>query len=232
MRSRAIVLLLGTCVAGACAVALTAAGDARTLAFTTNVTAAGPVIEAHPGERACQRALEAGASFDSVELLLGTGTFPGPPLELTVHQAVAGRVVATGRLPAGARDNQGAIVQLDRTVPEGTSMDVCVRNTGGREVAFYGGPSYLSPGHSFVGNRPGSGDMRIVFLRTEPRSALAQVPDMFERATRFRPDVVGAWTFWVLLVLVAIGIPALLAVALRAAASEVPADAGGPGGPA
>jgi hypothetical protein len=59
--------------------------------------------------------------------------------------------------------------------------------------------------------------MRLVFKRSEPRSALAQVPDMFERATLFRPDVIGAWTFWLLLVAVAAGIPALLAFALRAA---------------
>jgi hypothetical protein len=70
--------------------------------------------------------------------------------------------------------------------------------------------------------------MRIVFRRSEPRSALAQVPDMFERATRFRPDVVGEWTFWALLVLVAGGIPLLLALALRAACRE----GGGSDGPA
>ncbi len=96
-------------------------------------------------------------------------------------------------------------------------MDVCFRNAGTRPVRFYGGPSFESPGHAYVGERVAFGDLALVFRRSEPRSALAQVPDIFERATRFRPGVVGAWTFWVLLVAVAGGIPALLALGLRAA---------------
>lgn len=210
-------MVVAVCAVAGAGVAVVAARDERPVAFTTNVRPAQVVIEVHPGEQACQGSIQAGAEFDAVELLLGTGHRPGPPLSVSVRETYTTRVVSTGRLPAGARDNQGATVQLDRPVAEGTDFDVCVRNDGRNEVAFYGGPTHEAPGHSFVGSRPGTGDMRIIFRRTEPRTALAQVPDMFERAALFRPEPVGTWAFWALLVAVAGGIPLLLALALRSA---------------
>jgi hypothetical protein len=215
LRSRAVAALLAGCAAAAAATAVVGAADERSLAFTTNVRPMQPVVTAQPGEEACQVGVEAVADFDTLELLPGTGRAAGPPLVATVRTLPELRVLATGRLPAGARDNRSARLRLDRAVERDGLIEVCLRNAGRREVAFYGGPTIESQGHSAAGGRLGTGDMRIVFLRGEPRSALAQVPDMFERATRFRPDVVGEWTFWVLLVLVAGGIPALLAAALR-----------------
>ena len=216
-----VVALVAVAVAAAAAVAVVGATDERELAFTTNVRAVRTVVDVVPGSQACQTGLESAAEFDVVELLPGTGELPGPPLLVTAREAFTYRELATGRLPAGARDNQGVRVRLERPVPEGELFDLCVRNDGDRPVAFYGGPTRESPGHSVVGEpsaevHPGKGDMKIVFLRSEPRSALAQLPDMFDRATRFRPDIVGEWTFWLLLVAVAAGIPALLAFALRA----------------
>ena len=215
-----VVALVAFAAAAVAGVAAVGAGDERDLAFTTNVRAVRTVIDVAPGAQACQNGLESAAEFDAVELLPGTGEMPGPPLLVTAREEFTHRELATGRLPAGARDNQGVRVRLERPVPERERFDLCVRNDGERSVAFYGGPDRESPGHSVVGEpgaelHPGKGDMRIVFLRSEPRSALAQLPDMFDRATRFRPDAVGEWTFWLLLVAVAAGIPALLAVAVR-----------------
>lgn len=208
-------MLLAACAVAAACLAVAGARDERPVAFTTNVRPEHVVIAVYPGEQACQGSIQAGAEFDAVEFLLGTGHRPGPPLAVTVRETYGHRVISAGRLPAGARDNRGATVRLDRPVAEGTEFDVCALNEGDHDVAFYGGPTNEAAGHSFLGTRPGTGDMRIVFRRTEPRSALAQVPDMFDRATRFRPEPVGAWTFWALLVGVAGGIPLLLALALR-----------------
>ena len=216
MRSAAAVLL-AACLLGAVAVAIVGATDKRELAFTMNVRVVEVVILAVPGSETCQHELDAAAEFDAVEFVLGTGELPGPPLRVSVRERPSRRELATGRLPAGARDSQPVAVRLDRAVADGTPFDLCVRNEGDREVSFYGAPTWESPGHSSVDGHPGRGDMRIVFLRSEPRSALSLVPDMFDRATRFRPDVVGEWTFWLLLVGVAAGIPALLALALRSA---------------
>jgi hypothetical protein len=210
-------VLLTACLLGVVAAAIVGAADERELAFTTNVRVVEIVILAAPGSETCQHELEAAAEFDTVEFVLGTGELPGPPLGVTVREIRTLRTLATGRLAAGARDNRPVAVRLDRPISEGTRFDVCVSNASEREVGFYGGPTAESPGHSEVDGHPGRGDLRIVFLRSEPRSALAQVPDMFDRATRFRPDAVGAWTFWLLLAGVAAGIPALLALGLRAA---------------
>jgi hypothetical protein len=43
---------------------------------------------------------------------------------------------------------------------------------------------------------------------------------VFERAALFRPGWVGAWTFWLLLAALVIGVPTLLGRALRAALEE------------
>lgn len=194
--------------------------EQRDFAFTANVRATHVVATAVPGEEACQRGLGTSARFDIVEVLLGTYARPGPPLAVTVREHESGRALARGRLSAGASDNTGARGLVEPPVERGRDVDVCFRNEGKRKVAFYGGAPEDTPGHAYQGSRPGGGDMRLVFFRRESRSVLSQVPEMFERAAVFRPDPVGAWTFWVLLALVAGGVPGLLALALRAALRE------------
>ena len=63
--------------------------------------------------------------------------------------------------------------------------------------------------------------MTVVFLTDERHSMLAQLPDVFERASVFRPGWVGPWVFWLLMALTLIGVPLLLARAL-ADSSDAP----------
>jgi hypothetical protein len=220
MRSRAVVVLLGLCIAGVAAVAIVAATDDRTLAFTTDTRVVEPIVGVRAGQEACQRGLEAPAAFDVVELYPSTGPAPGPPLAVSVRRAGSAQVLATGRVAGGMRDDQLVRARVAPEVPEGSVVDVCFRDTGTRGVAFYGGPWFEGPGQSSVGTRPGRGDISLVFRRSEPRTVLSLVPDMFERASVFRPDPVGTWTFWVLLIAVAAGVPGLLALALTRATRE------------
>jgi hypothetical protein len=227
---RATAVLLVACGLVAAVLAVAAAGDRRELAFTLNVRPAHAVAEVEPGGEACHWGIQAGATFDVVEPLLGTHGRPGPPLAIAVRELGTGRVLAGGRIEAGARDNSLARGRVEPAVEEGRLIGVCFRNEGGGPVTIFGGPTAEAPGHAFDGIRAGAGDMRLVFYRSQPRSALALVPDMFERAALFRPDPVGAWTFWALLVLVAGGVPLLLAAALRAAASDDPREEPGAAG--
>jgi hypothetical protein len=223
---RAAALVLALAALGAAVAAITAAADERERAFAPNVRPTHAVAEIQPGGEACQWGLEAGADFDEVEPLLGTHMRPGPPIAVTVRELGGGQVLARGRLPAGARDNGPVRVRVTPAVERGRLIGVCFRNEGESAVVFFGGPTHETPGHAFAGIRIGGGDMRLVFYRGEPRSVLSTLPQMFERAALFRPEPVGAWTFWALLVLVAAGVPLLLAAALRAAASgEDPGDA-------
>lgn len=216
MPSRTLASVLAPCVVVALALVLAAAGDERELAFTHNVRPTHGVVEMAPGGEACQWGIEAAAEFDVVEPLIGTHGRPGPPLALAVRELGSGRVLARGRIPGGARDNRLVRGRVAPPVAEGRAVGVCFRNEGAAPVVFYGGPSGEAPGHAFAGMHAGAGDMRLAFYRGEPRSALASVPDMFRRAALFRPEPVGAWTFWLLLVLVGAGVPLLLARALRA----------------
>jgi hypothetical protein len=93
-------------------------------------------------------------------------------------------------------------------------VDVCVASPAGR-AALYGGPAYDAPGsQAFAGSHAARADVRMIFYRSDPPSALGLVPRVFERAALFRPDPVGAWTFWALLAAVGLGVPALLGLAL------------------
>ena len=49
---------------------------------------------------------------------------------------------------------------------------------------------------------------------------LSLVPGILRRMARFRPHFFGAWTYWLLLVLLLVGVPLLLALALREAERE------------
>jgi hypothetical protein len=223
MRRPAVAILLAACALAVAALAAGAATDERALAFNLGVQPEGPVAALEPGRRACQRGIGVPARFDAVELLLGTYARPGPALAVTVHRP-GGQAIGAGKLPAGARDNQPASVRVTPAVSAGEPVDVCVRNDGDRRVALYGGGAAWSPSVAFAGGREVRGDLRMRFFRSEPRSVLSLVPDMFERAALFRPDPIGAWSFWALLAGVAVGVPLLLAGALRAALSTDPRE--------
>lgn len=212
--------MLAPCALAAAALTVVAAGDQRSQAFTQNVRPTHAVVETPPGGEACQWGIQAGADFDVVEPLLGTHLRPGPPLAVTVRELGTGRPLARGRLAAGARDNQLVRVRVEPLVERGSPIGVCFRNEGRHPVVFFGGPTWEAPGQAYGGIRGGTGDIRLAFHRSDPPSVLSLVPRMFERAATFRPDPVGAWTFWVLLVLVAAGVPLLLAAAVRAAAGR------------
>ena len=92
---------------------------------------------------------------------------------------------------------------------------VCVRNAGSVPVAIYGAPADTPP--DLLGDPARRPLPTFTFLREDSASMLSLLPDAFERASRFRPSWVGPWTYWLVLALVAAGVPALLAAALRSA---------------
>jgi hypothetical protein len=94
-------------------------------------------------------------------------------------------------------------VPLRAPIEEGDrSLTVCLRADPPAQVVVYRGVAATELAFELVRER---------------RSALAQLPDSFERAALFHPGWVGAWTFWVLTAAVLLGVPALLVRALRGA---------------
>jgi len=187
-----------------------AALDDRERAFTVGLPAVRIAAELQPGERVCRKDVDVPADFSRVRLITASFRRPGPALMVTAG-------AARGTVAGGYPDNSTVEARLDR-VAQGERIDVCVSNDGDHRVALFGSPQDTPPyelGNSNLGPALG-----LEFLRDEPRSMAALVPDAFERASRFRPAWVGPWTFWTLLGLVAVGLPALLAAAYRSAATD------------
>jgi hypothetical protein len=146
----------------------------------------------------------------------------GEPLQVVVRSLRSGSVLGQGRLGGGYPDVSQPSVPVGRVAPE-QPVEVCIRNGGQRKAALYGGVTAAAPGSGArVAGAETGADLTLVFERAERRSMLATVPDIFRRASAFRPGWVGSWTFWLLAGLLGAGVPALLALALaRASDGEV-----------
>ncbi len=206
-------------------------------AFSLGVTPVGPAAELQPGLAVCQAPIRVpeGGGFDAVELLVGTYGQPGPPAEVAVNDAGAqGRTLGRGRLAPGYPDRARPVVPVGR-VPEGASVEVCVRNasTTARLALLGSGPG-ASPATDLRNeqNELVPGDLRLVFVDTQGRAPLALLPRVLERATLFHGGLTPLWLLWGVLALLVAGVPLLLARALRSAArATAPGDGDGDGGP-
>lgn len=217
MRSWTVVAFLGVAVAGVLAVVVAAAGDDRDLAFTLGVSPGMVAAEMPPGTEACQVPVPAAEQFDSLRIQVGTYGQPGQPMAVSVRRLDSGRTIAAGRLSRRYADVSQPEVALGATVPAGERVAVCLRNVGRRKLALYGG-SELARRRSTVriDGRDQRTDLMLVFTRAS-RSTLSQVPEMFARASLFRPVWIDPWVYWLLTVLLVTLVPALLAFAIRAA---------------
>ena len=225
----ALIAFLVTALAGLAAMAAVGATDERALAFTLGVLPGGPAAELRAADEACQGPIPVPEAFDAVELQVGTFGRPGAQLELRVVRSPGGEELAQGRVAGGYEDVSRPVASVGR-VDAGQRVSVCVRNAGERRVAIYGAPDIAGKGSVTQNGDRVAADLTLVFLREQPRSALASLPDMLERAALFKPSWIGAWTLWILAALTLLGLPALLALALRAAAAA-PSGRSGPPAP-
>jgi hypothetical protein len=215
MRSPATITFASLAVAGLVALALAASQDERDLAFAFGVVPGLVAAELPPDAQACQRPVAVGGNFDGVELLVGTYEGGGQPLAVTVRRTDGGRILAEGRVAGGYPDFSERSVQMDRSVVRGERVAVCVRNDGKRRIALYGGPELAKRNSAVaVDGREQPTDLTLTFT-TASRSALSQLPAIFDRASLFRPAWVAPWTFWLLGGLLLLAVPALLGAALR-----------------
>jgi hypothetical protein len=224
MRSGAARAALFTFVAGVAVVLLLAATDQRHLAFSLAVRASEPGVVVYPGHEACQRDIDVEERFDSVTILPAAYFKPVPRLELRVLDRPSGRTIAIGVLPVGHLENRATTIRLAPAVPRGRRVDICFRNAGAWKVALFSGPATDNePSFGTLDGRLLPSDILIDFVRSEPRSTLSLIPDIFRRAALFHPSWVGAWTFWILAAVLVLAVPAALVAAVRAAGEE-PAD--------
>ena len=222
--ARALLLGGATLVVVAAIAAL--ALDRRSLAFSNGVAPNQAVATLGPGQRACQRRVPVIEGFERVAPTTDTGGRPGPALEVAILDHGSGRVVRVGPAAGGYRTRinyPGAPTTATvGRVRHGGAIDVCVRNAGSQPVQLVG-TAVRRSSQSGLGlggggrQRPAGGNLELTFLRARPVPLLTELPVAFRRASLFHPPVVGAWTFWLLAVLIAVAVPLLLARALRLA---------------
>jgi hypothetical protein len=214
MRSTGLAALLATVVSGLIVLALVAERDDRGLAFTTGVVPSIPAAELRSGETVCQSPISVPQDFDRVSVQAGSPGSLGQPLQVSVLSAEGGRRLGRGRVPGGYFGPAEQATTVGE-IAAGQKISVCVRNAGARRVALYGNAgSAALPSAAVQRGRALDTDITLVFLNRERHSMLSLVPEIFERASLFRPGWVGPWLFWVLSAAALLGVPLLLARAL------------------
>jgi hypothetical protein len=114
------------------------------------------------------------------------------------------RAHASGTVGGGGRIPLDAAIPVTPSTPEAAPATVCMRPTDG--PLDVGGTAGLQADQrpALLDGKPVEQRVAISFLPPagERRSLLSQAGAIFERAARFRPGIVGAWTYWALLVVV------------------------------
>lgn len=213
---RTLVLVVGL---GSIGLVILAAADRRGFRLGLNTES---VVMVEPGEEACRtliRTPQAGA--DQVNFWARGANVDGsaPPITLRVRKGRQSQLLAIARLPAAHAGPRH--VALRGSVAGARKVAACFTNDGAVSLALTprpGTPTRVVPAR--LRERTDNVDVALELVRAPKRSLLSEVPDMFERAALFRPGWMGAWTFWLLLAAVAIGVPSLLARALRGALAE------------
>jgi hypothetical protein len=188
--------------------------------YTLGVPSFTVAAKIKPGERTCQEPIELPVEANAVVFPVATDARPGQPLDVTVRTA-SGRVLGAGSVGAGYLDGTPQTAELDRVVGPASHIAVCIRNDGAEPMFIYGSENVTSSG-TITAGAPGGIDLDLRFLRADPPTFAASLPDVFERAALFRPAWVGAWVYWALLALLVLAAPVLLALALARAARDEP----------
>jgi len=207
----AVVMVVG--LAAVLGLALT---QRSSLVYSLGVNPALSAATLTPGARACQAPVRppTGVTFDRVGILLDAAGQPGPPVRVEVREADGRRQLASGRLEPGYPDFDPArkreqVVRVG-TVEPAAPLEICVVNEGDVPVSVIGQLGIASTTSATASGRPLTTDLTIN-LRTGERSLAALLPDIAERASRFRAGWVSPAVYLVLAVAIVAGAPLLLA---------------------
>jgi GT2 family glycosyltransferase len=220
-RRAAVLALLLAAALGLAAVLFAAGRRSGGIAFSNGVVVGGFAQPLAPGATACSGPLARLAPFDRVRLsLAGQGSDPRrearPQLLVSVRDG-AGRPLAAPSLARISRADAARDFADARLAPQraGGALRVCLRNAGSARVLLWAGVANpLRAGATRVDGRPAAAQPELLFYRDPVPSLLAHVPQLLRRAAIWRPALLGTWTSWALALLVALGVPALLALAL------------------
>lgn len=226
--------LLATVLAGAAALVIAALTRGDNITYDLGVLPAGVVAILEPGQEVCQGPVGMAERADAVSFWLGPGGFIRGPATVTVREAKGSRVLARAEMRQQEIPIGFLRLPFDRQVPRDADVALCLKNEGLARLEVLGDldtASGLAPPRRFAGRVLSNptrstddlaidgreqrfADIAAIFTVDENRSLLSRIPAAFSRAARFKPDLVGAWTWWVLLALGLVGAPLALMKAL------------------
>jgi hypothetical protein len=169
-------------------------------------------IELAKGQQLCvPQRIPAGTG--RVEMWVDTSAQPRPALEFEVLRGdsiIPGRVITPPAV--GPHKVQFAIAETPGD-PDAVEGEVCLRTAAKLFVGGMGQTSELDPTPT-VDGKPMPARIAVWFRPPDgdKHSVVAALPDIFERASLFRPGVVGPWTYALILLLV---LPGLIYAGLR-----------------
>ena len=174
-------------------------------------TRAAADIELRPGAQVCQPnvAIDPAAATATIAVR-PRGSAPTPALELTLSGA---SYRERARVAGGSTTAAVLAVPIDapRQALIGTA---CVRNAGSRPVVLSGSgdPRVLTRLRASVDGTKMAAAFILTFEEDGSGSALGQLPELIDRAATL--SAVGPWLYWLLLVLIVLGVPLAVAGAL------------------
>jgi hypothetical protein len=151
-----------------------------------------------PGRTICQKGELIPQDASTVEVAVGTGGQPGPPLAAELRDR-GGRVLARGTRRGGYRDG---VVGVPIPVVRRTlgHIDVCLRSTAAGTAQVYGQGN--ATGHIEVNRHAAPGVLRLAYMRPGSETWLALAPTIAHRFAQAKTRVATPFTFWLLLVAV------------------------------
>jgi hypothetical protein len=214
---RGLIGFAAVLILGLIALLVSGASAKSTRAFSLYVPNVGPAVTVYRGQRACEEPIPVPRAFGSLRIW-ASSVGADALLQATVSDANNSRVLARGQ--SVLRQGQfGYPVPLSAVVPPGQPVRICLANTS-PPAAYLDGSGQTDPNvHLTLDGKPVAMGISLVAVSPQPHSLLSQLSTVFSRAALFRPGWVGAWTFWVLLIGVAVAI-ALAGAAVAVASSD------------
>ncbi len=210
-------------LAGIVALLVAAGGDERRVSFSIDQQLANSVTTVGARQPACQGPIHSQAAFSGIEFW--TQPVSATQVGVTIRNFRTHLVLSRANREVIPSLQTGTLnisqsshfrVPLDRLVPAGPAMLVCIGTSGAATLTLIGSSTSPYTGH-LLGS-PGAA-AAFVFDRAHPRSLLLSLPTALRRAGIFKFSWFGTWAAWLLLVAVLTTLP-LGAMAIARAFSD------------